>query len=266
MPIHLYNLLLRAFLAVPTSLGSTWLGLFFPLWGFLIAQMVILFAGGWGQMKTHWRQNVVRGFAVAGVAWASLFLWCVITTTYEDHMDLSAKAQSLHLRLSGSAQHEKDSVQAVQSDLNSKIANIRQDCAKTEGANGVLTKQTADQQSTINNCQTQALKLLTPEEMKIVPLVTDPPNAGIGEQHVKWLVLINKAVTPVNLLVQCQKRFVSASASILGSGIMSGGTNRINDFQYQTNISTPIWSPESPLIYTMSYIGDQNNSCSFTQR
>jgi hypothetical protein len=266
MPIHLYNLLLRSFFAVPGSLGSTWLGLFFPLWGFLLAQVVILLADGWSKMKTHWRQNVVRGFAVAGAAWVSLFLWCIVTTTYEDHMGLAAKGQVLHQALATSDQHEKDAVQVVRTDLDSKLSTLRENCAKTEGANGALSKQTADQQDTINHCQQDALKLLTPEPFKIVPLVLEPANQGVGVQHVKWLVLVNRTVTPVNLHVGCQKRFVSASASILGSGMISGGTAKITDYLYQVNISTPAWSPESPLIFEMSFSGDSNNACSFAQQ
>ena len=41
------------------------------------------------------------------------------------------------------------------------------DKSRMEGANGTLLNQSRDQQNTINNCQTQALKLLTPIPIKL---------------------------------------------------------------------------------------------------
>lgn len=267
MPIHLYNLLLRSFIAIPTSLGATWLGLFFPLWGFLLTQIVILVADGVPAMRSHWRQNLIRGFAVAGVAWASLFLWCAVTTTYNDHMDLAKRTQTLHRLLGESEQRERDSVQTVRSEFGSQVSSLKENCAKIEGANGALVKQTTDQQGTINNCQTQALKLLAPDPMKVTPIVLEPPTgSGIGVHNMKWLVLVNRTITPINLAVVCQRGFESGQASIAGSGTRIGGASKVTDTQYQVNISSPAWGPQSPLIFEMSYYGSEDNACSFVPR
>ncbi len=173
MLYHLINLLHRAFLAVPTALGSTWLGLFFPLWGFIIAQVVILFADGWAKMKTHWRQNVIRGFAVAGAAWASLFLWCVFTTTYEDHVTLNAHIGELSKSVGRAEAHEDAAVRTVRQDLGDQLAGLRQSCAELTGAKKELDKRVGAQQDSINNCQTEAIKRLSPEPQKITILTLD---------------------------------------------------------------------------------------------
>jgi hypothetical protein len=147
------------------------------------------------------------------------------------------------------------------------LSDLREGCAKTEGASGALKQQTVDQQNTINNCQTQALKLLSPEPFKIVPIVLNPANTSIGEQHVKWLLLTNKTTTPVNLIVACNKRLTSISAEVIGGGAMlSGGNTKLSDNTYKINISSPAWGPNTPIVLELSYIGDQNITCGFNER
>jgi hypothetical protein len=266
MPIHFYNLLLRAFFAVPTSLGSTWLGLFFPLWGFLIAQVVILFSDGWGKMKTHWRQNVVRGFAVAGAAWASLFLWCVITTTYADHTGLAARVGTLRRTVDADAQHEQNTVAGVRQDLGTQLSTIQQSCAEMKGANGALTKQATDQQGTINNCQTEALKLLAPEPMKLSVFEwSDDITDGVFHKAT-YLVVTNKPITPVNMIVSCDVALKEGVGSILGSGFMSGGSEVQQQKNLNVNINSPSWPAQTPLRIDLQYTSSRKAKCSFFER
>ncbi len=46
----------------------------------------------------------------------------------------------------------------------------------------------------------QAMKLLTPEPMKITPLVLETNSENIDIKTSKWLVLTNKTVTPVSMI------------------------------------------------------------------
>jgi hypothetical protein len=272
MPIHFYSLLLRSFEAIPSSLGSTWVGLFFPLWGFLVAQIFLLLSGGMVAMKSHWKQNLIKGLAVAAVAWASLYLWCVATTIYTDHVGLAAKALALNQQVRQSAQHERDAVQGAQTPLINQLSSLRESCAKTDGANWALERQTTAQQNSINNCQTQALKLLTPEPFKIVPILLKPAEGGIEVQHVQWLLITNKTITPVNLVVVCNKRPTSISANVIGGGAQLGGGNqKLSDYEYLLNIGSPAWSPDTPMTLDVSYSGDENSGdenirCSFQER
>ncbi|HEU5458776.1 MAG TPA: hypothetical protein VFU68_09180, partial [Terracidiphilus sp.] len=147
-----------------------------------------------------------------------------------------------------------------------KLVSCGTEKASLQGANGVLSNQNRDQQNTINNCQTQALKLLAPEPLKVVPLLLEPGNGGMEMQHVEFLLLTNRVITPINLVVSCQDRIADLNASIVGSGVTAGGSSRISKNQFQVNISSPAWGPEAPMIISMSFIGYSDNPCSFNER
>jgi hypothetical protein len=282
MPIHVYNLLLRAVLAVPTALGSTWLGLLFPLWGFLLAQLIILLLDGWNKMNTHWKQNVVRGFFVAVAAWASLFVWCLIKTAYTDHVGLVSRVGALRRIVDTDAQNKLNAVAAVRQDIGLQLSGLQQSCAEMKGANGVLTKQTIDQQETINNCQTQALKLLTPEEEKLTVLTWED-KANNTEHEASYLLITNKVVTPVNITGSCDVPLSAISAiplSHVAGGGYSGGARIIPSnrpyvplfygaqlgSEFSIGFSTPAWSPNSPIRMDVSYISTRTATCKFTVR
>ena len=250
------ELFARALYAIPSLLGSNVLGLIWPVIVVFCGEIIAGFSYGWRVMISNkWKQASIIGFAALGICYTLLFAWCALTTNYSDHATLASKVSVLQAAYNSNT-----------ADKNYAVLEAQSGCAETIGENKTLGKQNRDQQNTINNCQTQALKLLVPEPFKIVPLLLEPASGCIEMQHIKWLLLTNKTVTPVNLVVACQKRFVSASASIVGSEILGGGASKVTDTEYQVNISTPAWSPESPMLFDMSFIGDQNNSCRFYER
>src|SRR5579859_6238838 len=102
MAHHLLNLLFEAASAVPRSLGSTWIGLFFPLWVFVVTEIVSILVYGWKSMSA-WIKNIATGTVVALVAWGVLFICCVVGTVYRDHTSLVSAAQ----RFKGRAQNQK---------------------------------------------------------------------------------------------------------------------------------------------------------------
>jgi hypothetical protein len=273
MPIHLYNLLLRSFQAVPASLGATWLGLFFPLWGFLLTQVIILVADGVPAMKTHWRQNLIRGFAVAGVAWATLYLWCVVTTTYNDHMILAAKTRELYSELGREDQQKKDAVQKIQTELGSQLSTLRENCARTEGANGALKQQTVAQQNSINNCQTEALKLLVPAPLKITGVWLKDDNAAITAiTDSKLLILTNQTIPEPKIQISCTARIDSISTDdtkILGTiAWLPARPTRLtaNSFVVFIQGQGPL-TPEHPALIAMRHWGrDDNFRCNVDLR
>ena len=195
-----------------------------------------------------------------------IFLGCIFTTTYNDHSDLVTRNHGLRLEIGGYKDHEEKSVQKVKEDLGGKLSDLRENCAKTEGANGILTKQAADQQNTINNCQTQALKLLTPEAQKTTPLVLEDTVVDGVEHKAKFLILTNKTVTPVRMIVNCNRAVRDGFASILGSGVMTGGTTNQTPTALNVGIDSPAWTPISPMIVAFSYTSSSLIQCGFLVR
>lgn len=168
-----------------------------------------------------------------------VFLACIFATTYSDHVHLVAKNNELRVRIMNAQDHEETSLRLVKDDFIGRLSTLRESCAKVEGANGILTKQTADQQNTINNCQTQALKLLTPETQKITPLVLQDETTNTTDHKAKFLVLTNKVITPVRMIVGCNRPIKEGSASILGSGVMTGGASNQSPTVLGVSIDSP---------------------------
>jgi len=154
MLTHLMGLLLRAFLAIPKALGSNWLGLVSPIIMTLIGEFIGGWWFGWNAMKENWKKEIGVGIFAVGVFYFVVFLGCIFATTYSDHMHLVAKNNELRVRIMNAQDHEETSLRLVKDDFIGRLSTLRESCAKVEGANGILIKQTADQQNTINNCQT----------------------------------------------------------------------------------------------------------------
>lgn len=86
--------------------------------------------------------------------------------------------------------HEKE-----EAAKNTEIAKLTTECAVKDGVNQTLQGQNRDQQSTINGCLSQAIKLLTPEALKITAIgfdVTEDAKATI--KSARTLLITNKIV------------------------------------------------------------------------
>ena len=89
-----------------------------------------------------------------------------------------------------------------------------------------------------------------------------------GIKKVRWLVLTNKTITPVQMNVVCNKVLEGgASVWIVGSGMLGGGAGKMAPNIIGVNIATPAWATSSPLLVSMSYRGKEDDlTCSFQLR
>lgn len=88
MLIHLWHLLIRAFSAIPVSLGSTWLGIIFPIAGGFGTEIVKTRAWSrkkWPHLRDWWRRGLRHTFLFALAWWVILFSGCVVKVIYQDH-------------------------------------------------------------------------------------------------------------------------------------------------------------------------------------
>jgi hypothetical protein len=138
-------------------------------------------------------------------------------------------------------------------------------CEAKEGVNETLQHQNRDQQSTINGCLSQAMKLLTPAELKVTPVLMDPVAPNPATTNTQWILLANKTVTPVRMVVSCTADIESVVVSPIGSAFM-GGSGKLNSRSWETIIHSPAWSPTLPLQATISYKGKGDMACSFNPR
>jgi hypothetical protein len=90
---HLANLLASALRDIPTELGSTWLGIAFPVMAFVIATLLDAWRHGVIAWKQGWKKALGVGLGGVGLAYVGLYLYCVAATVYSDHEDLVYRLQ-----------------------------------------------------------------------------------------------------------------------------------------------------------------------------
>jgi hypothetical protein len=98
------------------------------------------------------------------------------------------------------------------------------------------------------------------------PLVLDNDATNAPLRKVRWLVISNKTVTPVMMTVVCDRSIEEGDVWVVGTGAMIGGAAKLAPQVLQVGVSTPAWSPTSPLLVTLSYRGDEKITCSFNLR
>lgn len=263
---HLVNLLIRSAILVPSRIGSNWGGLVFTLVAFAVTEAALW---KWGDMKGRWTRSALIGLGVVIVAWIGLFACSTVLTIYDDHQNLAGAAARIKRDGVTQTRALADQLQATRNDLGRQLGELRTGCAVKDGINQTLQNQNRDQQTTINGCLTQAMKLLTPVEQKITPVFLDQDFETLATRKMRWLVVTNKVITPVHVVANCTQGVTymnSADLSILGggsTGIQMGNENgRLSSSQWELK-EPGSWSPESPLLVTIKYIGQQSVVCGF---
>jgi len=225
---------------------------------------------GWRAMLTHWRQEYRTGLRFtlwcALVIYGPVLAWAIGKAAYEDHQYFVGRTGHLQRVIGENAVN----FSSTQKTLEGQISDWRVKCSSLEGANGVLGSQNRDQQNTINNCQTQALKLLTPEAEKMTVITMYDVSPSAHDRLAEFVLLINKTITPVRLSVVCDKQVTQGMGSPAGGGAFIGRTDLLppNGLQVgQVGQADPAWTPVSPLMITMHYASDAPDiKCSFTRR
>lgn len=93
MFLAIWHLLLRSFLGIPGALGSTFLGVVFPIFVALIGEAIGVKLWGWKEMIQNWKRATGIGFAALGIGYALLFFWLIVDNVYQDHIKLEAQVR-----------------------------------------------------------------------------------------------------------------------------------------------------------------------------
>lgn len=157
-----------------------------------------------------------------------------------------------------------DKNRAISAVCESDKGNLRVADAGDKSRGDTLAAQNRDQQNTINSCQTQALKLLTPALLKIVGTDIDDAPLGGNRQKSIMILITNRTVTPVDLIFSCDRPL--EDANIYFPGVQSGGTLRLAPDRIQFNAYSPPWTPETPLIVKVTYAGTTAPHCFWWDR
>lgn len=269
---HLGHFLGAIFGVFFSAIGSTGLGKSADIvFVVLVSALSVRHAhrrGGWDEVKRFWDEEAKFTLRASLIAAACIYipiaLWSVGRATYEDHMGLVTRSHEQRKALQANA-----GILQQQKANDLEILNVCENQnARIGGQNDTLNRQNRDQQNTINNCQTQALKLLTPQVQKTTVLYLDEDHTQIPHV-VRFILLTNKPVTPVDMNIQCNRMMDDARLEALETGRKELGTGpvRLARNEFTVNVIGPSWTPTGPFLATIKYEGESEGlECSFDLR
>jgi hypothetical protein len=256
MVAYYANLLVRAFLAIPGSLGANWLGLVWPAVVVLVGEIIAGFVYGWRVMAAKWKQATLIGFAALGCCYSILFVCCAISQNYGTVSFAIGKAESL--------QRLVDTADARQSFA---VLKAQSECSRIIGQNDSLSNQNRNQQNLIAGCQQQAIHMLAPEKFEFVNIVWSNETTNGTDHKVSHIFLGNKLITPIHFFIECERPIRDIEYGILGTNGRMGNVKTITPYMVEINIDSPAWTPKSPLKVQYSYTSSKEGIvCGFSER
>lgn len=216
--------------------------------------------GGWEAVKIELRSDAWKGAAAAIGLWFVLFCGFFVAAVYQDHDGLKGALNRKAKALTGA----QSSLNSASADCDRKTSGLRQDVAVKQAIDETLQRQNRDQQNTINGCLTQALGFLKPLEFKETILTLDNPKQdNAAMTGVRWIILTNQTLTPLRMNAHCDLSVSSMDISVIGSSALGGTfSERLSTTDFRLHVSTPAWSPSSPLLIT-AVVFDKNITCQF---
>ena len=276
---HLFSFIGTVLQVFVDLIGTTLLGLFvgigFALATVLAAMLRIRRNHGVQAMVKHWNDDVKTALRVSGVCalviYGPILLWSIGRAMYVDHGGLVQWSREQRTVISADA----GLLQNVSDAYKVQIGQLQTQCAKLQGNNESLGAQNRDQQNTINNCQTEAIKLLAPQELKITQHLLNSAEPFDTKEEVSrsqtYLILTNKAISPISAIFSCDQPVKWGPVEIVGGGPVLGGGGSGGIIHpmyryYQTiHFSSPAWTPTEPMIVELTYSSKTRVKCVFQQ-
>ncbi len=282
---HFLNLVVRSIHAIPSSLGSTWIGLLFPLLVFLITQAVILSKDGWDAMRRHWKTNVKRGIAVTVIAWSLFFVWCFTRTTFDDHMTLVGQVASLNSTIASDAEVRERAVSGCETNLKEARSSLYDKESLAESYQRAFTALQApqlQQQANIASCITNLSKL-NPQIRQQFGVISiqfatlgktsqlNPPSRGVTAYISELLIITNVPQPAFHGSLRCARPFSVAGfpqvhTTAQERAVFPSAPVRISDSEYEIRAQSTNteWNQSHPA-YLQVYSQSQSiEPCSFT--
>lgn len=260
------NWLWTAAQTMPEFLGNNWVGALFACVLIFLYERRNFFSLDRFQKATTRgeRLRALRDFLTEH--WTlTLKLWAVVLVIFfiGHTLDLVCKNdQSLQKETSDqSTKISTDAAACIADKSNLKIVN-----AGLVGENKILANQNRDQQGTINNCQTQAIKLLSPAKHQATMLLWKGFDPNTASQETEWLMITNTVVTPFKMTVTCNQKIDELFSGVVGGPSLGAGSNRLAANSYSISWDTPPWTPEAPYRVTMKYTGTKPIGCRFEEK
>jgi hypothetical protein len=248
------HLLVRAFGKATESMGTTVLAIVAGLLVVIIQLITAYCRGGWDTVNAEWKGDTGRGVIVIVGVWLCAFIWSIGAMVFSDHKQARERVSSAEAE-----------IRILKNTISNRDVEIK-----------TIRDQVSGQQDTINKT---LLELGRSQQREVQPtriiryfIGTLPVNARPEKTSNQgtFLLLTNRAITPIRLLVTCERDFVEAYGQVLGTGaVLAGGWGgRVtrSSKQYGIGIVSPAWTPTNPMMVTI-YANQQDlGLCTFEQQ
>jgi hypothetical protein len=259
----------KALLSLPAFLGNNWVGAFFACACVFFYERQSLYglesfraATGTSEklrvlgdfLMEHWKRTVKLW------TWILLFFWIGHTLDLVRQNNDSLGTENITLSATNS--------KAEQTCTNQKT-DLRIAAATEKTRADTLSTQNRDQQTSINNCQTEAVKLLTPIPQKTIPVLFEAKNFNGGAHFDRYVVLTNKSVDRVRIEVKCNLDFrieVSMFAEEAGRPYRLPNLEQVSSKFWVVRIDSPAWTPENPILLNIWNEAPTATKCTFEER
>lgn len=217
---------------------------------------------GWRSVMRGWLVVLGKGTIVALAAWVAVFFYQLIRAPSE----MYAESEARTVTTSTSSAQAKLNWATEMAQLRDSIAEARGECAATKGVNQTLQNQSRDQQSTINGCLSQAMKLLTPGPLEWTPKAFEVDRSNSTISVSRWLIFTNKTVPSVDMVITCDSEIQQLSGKVVGDASNAGSGARLSDKSWELRVTSPAWEPTAPVLVNISTRGSGVLTCSFNRR
>jgi hypothetical protein len=236
MWFHFVNLLSKSWSRVLGALGTTTLSIVLFSLGAPIVVFIITMLVVWrteGGVVDHLKKSAIPtliALLVPFVLISFVFLWNTVRAVYDDHQDLVAQARSLSTK-------NDDLVDPTTRDA--EIVNLKN--------------------------QIEGYKKQESPAVRVYPISHD---AQPGVPKLEFVMTTGKIRTPVEITATCDFPISSGNTHFMtssGGHVQVTDHRRISDTEYKFVISSPAWTPLSPLWITILFSGkvDRMPSCTF---
>lgn len=255
---------------LPEFFGNNWMGIALTCVFLAIYQKRALFSQEEFKVAVTWPEKLSAAQAFLLSHWErTIRLWFVVLSVFwiGHALDL--------------VRRNSDSLSSQNYSLSKKIDSISSTCtadknqlrvadAADKSRADTLSAQNRDQQNTINNCQTQALNLLTPKPFKqtVLTMLTNEPAPLPPLDRAEIMLLSNKSIEPVNMRITCNHDIRKLMFHILGKSNMTMGRQvRVAANTIDLNIQSPPWDMETALWIRIDHEGPNSEfGCTYTRQ
>jgi hypothetical protein len=197
------------------------------------------------------------------IVYGPIYIWSVGKAVYEDHQGLVASLRKERNAIGLDAAI----LQKTTESLNMQLNECGIKMAALEGVDQTLTNQNRDQLNTIDNCQTQAIKLLQPQPFQWQAKALEEAevsNNDPGKLKQRWILLANKDVSPAEFRIDCSRSLLGVEVKVAGTSASVKVAHVLGD-QWGAQVLSPAWGPNSPIlvISTLAKTPVVDTTCQF---